>query len=146
MALESTLKYQHGVTDAAVNPAALAIPATATTSNGASIDLGTAYSAGKNPRIYDLDLRLVIDAQTVTTLPNGQTIIVDLQDSTDDTTFATLIDNWRTVTGAGGIGALQDADQIKIPSTANRYIRISVTTNGSGTGRASTYATLTARI
>jgi len=146
MALNTTVeKYQRGPTDAALNPAALAIPATATTSNGASIDIGAAYSAGKNPRLVDMDLRLVVDAQTTTTLPDAQTIIVDLQHSTDDSSFTVLRDNWITVTGAGGVGALQAADQMAVPNTANRYIRISVTTNGSGTGRASLNATLSTR-
>lgn len=137
-------KYQRGVSDAAMNPANLAIPATATTSNGESIDLGTAYSSGKNPRLADMDLRVVVDAQTGTTLPNAQTIIVDIQDSTDDTTFATLLDNLITVTGTGSAVA-ETAEQLRVPSTANRYIRASVTTNGSGTGRASTYVRLTTR-
>ena len=145
MALLTSLKFRQNVTDAAMNPAALAIPATSTTSNGASIDLGTAYSGGLNPRISGMELRLVIDAQTTTTLPNGQTIITDLEHSTDDISFTTLVDNWITVTGAGGVGAVQAADQIPIPPNANRYVRISATTNGSGTGRDSTYATLSVR-
>lgn len=145
MATVQDLKYRAGVTDTALNPAALAIPATATTSNGASVDLGTAYSSGKNPRIYDIDLRVVIDAQTSTTLPNGQTIIVDLEHSTDDASFTTLVDNFITVTGTGAAVA-QTARQTKIPADANRYIRQSVTTNGSGTGRNSTYSTLTLRV
>jgi len=145
MALLTTLQRQPGVTDQDLNPAATAIPATATTTNGASADLGTAYSSGLNPRLYKIFLRLVIDAQTTTTLPDAQTIIVDLADSADDSSFSVIHDNWITVTGAGGVGALQAADQIPVPSTARRYIRIQVTTNGSGTGRDSLNATLSLR-
>ena len=146
MALNTTVeKYQRGPSDAALNPAALAIPATATTANGGSIDLGAAYSSGKNPRLVDMDIRVVVEAQTTTTLPDAQTIIIDLEHSTDDSSFTTLLDNFITVTGAGGVGALQSARQIRIPNDSNRYIRQMITTNGSGTGRAGTDSVMTTR-
>lgn len=145
MATVQALKYQRGVTDTALNPAARTIGATSTTLYSASVDLGTAYSTGKNPRIADIDLRIVVDAQTSTTLPNGQTIVVDLQHSTDDSSFTTLLDNVITVTGTGSSVA-QTARQFPIPPDANRYIRLAVTTDGSGTGRDSTYATLSLRV
>ena len=145
MATHLEARYKGGLSDADINPATLALPTTATSVSTTYIDLGTAYSGGKNPRLTNDMVRCVVDAQDGTTLGSADTIIVDLECSaTSGSGYVKLIDNWITVTGTGSAVA-ETAKQTVIPSDSLRYIRATATCSDTGSGRDSTYVTLTYR-
>ena len=121
-------------TDASLNPAAFALPAAAASStNSTSVDLGTAYSSGLNPRLAPMEVEVVLPALTTTQLPNTRTVIYDLQDSSDNATFTDKLSAIGTSTGAGGAGAAAAAIRIKLPSTTARYFRVQATTSAGTT-------------
>jgi hypothetical protein len=122
--------YSQARSDAALNPAAIALPAGAsTTVNGASVDLNAV-----TPFHADVEFELVSASATLdsTALPNGETITYTLQESTDDSTFTALyVLSEATMTGAGGAGDTANTVYFRLPSDVSRYIRISAVTSGS---------------
>ena len=109
--------------DASVNPAAIALPAGAsTTVNGASIDLSTntAFHA-------TVELELVSSSSTLSTsaLPDTRTLTYTLQESTDDTTFTDVyVLSEALMTGAGGAGDTANTARFRLPSDISQYIRV----------------------
>ena len=130
--------------DAAVNPAALALPnAGGGTVSTASIDLNAV-----TPFLAPMELQLVTPALTVGQLPNAETITYTLQDSTDDITFVdVMVLTEATQTGAGGAGDAGDADGIRfsVPSNVSRYIEVECVSSGGANDCSAASLTLTAR-
>jgi len=122
--------YSHGRNDAALSPAAIALPAgSATTVNSASIDL-----AGVTPLTAQFELELVTASATLSTtaLPNSETITFTIQESTDGSSFTPLhVLSEATMTGAGGAGDTPNTVYTRLPSDVSRYVRVSAVTSGS---------------
>lgn len=72
-------------------------------------------------------MELVIAADAVPNLANGQTLTITVQDSADDVTF-TAVPQLKTVvqTGGGGVGAAAASQRFALPSTIRRYVNINI--------------------
>lgn len=101
----------------------IALPAAAATANSASIDLGT------DPATHGtvLEGRLEIYLPATPSLVDAKTVIITLQDSADDSSFAAVTGvGTVTATGAGGVGAAAITREVPIPTILRRYVRISI--------------------
>lgn len=131
------------IQDVAVNPAAFALPAAASTStSSAAIDLGTDPFKPEN-----IELDLALPALSTTIAPDTRTVTVIWETSTvsnfasiDATIFS------KVLTGAGGVGiAAQTGLKCRLPSNCARYVRATVTFGASTTTGAAVNATPTVR-
>ena len=120
----------YGVQDASlVN--AVALPAAASsTVHGGSFDL---ENGPNGDLLADFQFNIAIPALSVTELPNGDTLTVDVEHSVDNVTWTTLIPQVVLCTGAGGAGSAAAGFATRLPVDVNRYVRASATT-GAGTG------------
>ena len=132
-----------GRRDAAIDPADFALPAGASSSTlSEAIDLGSAISGGKNPRLEEMEIAVLVPALTATMLPNTRTLTIDLQDSADNVTYTDRLATVGVLTGAGGVGASAAEFRVKIPSDTLRYIKVQATTGVSTTTMAAVSATV----
>jgi len=132
-------EFARRLQDAAVNPAALALPAGAATVNGASIDLNAV-----NPFLAGVEFEVVAPACSNAQVASGETVTYTIEESTDDSTFTdVIILDELTQTGAGA-GVATATQRFTVPSHVSRYIRLSITKTG-GTDASGASATLTAR-
>jgi len=122
--------YSPARSDAALNPASLALPSAAsTTVNSASVDLNAV-----TPFLAEIEFELVSASASLdsTALPNGETITYVLAESTDDSTFTAVYTlDEATMTGAGGAGDTANTVYFRLPSDISRYVRIQATTSSS---------------
>jgi hypothetical protein len=130
-------------TDAALNPAAKTLPsAQSTTVYTASMDLNavTPFIPG------NVEFQLVTPALNTTQLPDSRTVTYALQDSADDSSFATILTlNEATQTGASSAGAASGTVRFSPPSDVRRYIRVAITTGASTGDCSAASATFTIR-
>jgi microcystin degradation protein MlrC len=122
--------YSPARNDAALSPAAIALPAgSSTTVNSASIDLNAV-----GPFLAETELELVTASATLdsTALPNTETLTYTIQDSADDSSFqAVAVLSLATMTGAGGAGDTANTVYHRLASDTRRYVRVSVVSSGS---------------
>lgn len=119
-------EFSHYVSDASINPADKALPASVGTVNQGSIDLNAV-----TPFLAPHELIITAPALGATPLPNGETMIYDVADSADNSSFTVILDNVITQTGAGGAGAAAQTERVKLPSDVRRYVRVQVTGSSS---------------
>lgn len=123
-------EFARNIQDASLNPAALTLPAAAsTTVNGAAIDLGT-----DTFKSSEFEVELSVPALSATIAPDTRTFTVSFELSTA-ANFATVA---RTVyskvmTGAGGVGIAASIHRLRIPSDSERYGRWKVVSGASTT-------------
>lgn len=131
------------IQDVALNPAAFALPAAASTSTtSAVIDFGADVFKPEN-----VELDLAIPALNTTIAPDTRTVTAIIETSTtsnfaaiDATIFSKIL------TGAGSAGiAAQSALRCRLPSNCARYVRAKVTFGASTTDGSAVSATLTPR-
>ncbi len=106
----------------------VALPASATTVNGTSIDLGDA-----SPELCGEHSEFVLTVPATPSLANAATLIYTVQDSADNSSFAavgTLA--VFTSTGGGGTGAVAVSNAWRLPSNVRRYVRVSVIESAAG--------------
>ena len=97
-----------------------ALPAQDTNNDGTSIDLG---QVNLGPTGDHIELEISVPA--LPALANDQTMTFTVQDSADDSTFATLAGlSTLVLTGAGGTGAAAATRVVRLPRTTRRYIRV----------------------
>ena len=97
-----------------------ALPAQDTNNDGASIDLA---QVNLGPTGDHIELEISVPA--LPALANDQTMTFTVQDSADDSTFATLAGlSTLVLTGAGGTGAAAATRVVRLPRTTRRYIRV----------------------
>ena len=115
-----------------------ALPASAGTVNGSSLDLGDAISGIPYVTTETVNLQVLSPAFTTGMLGNTYTITYTVQDSADNSSFAAIGTlAAQVVTGAGGVGAAATTFTFKLPPNTRRYIRLSALT-GASTGDCST--------
>jgi len=96
-----------------------ALPAAAANADSASLDLG-AFSIAA---LENTELEISIPATP--DLTDDDTITLTVQDSADDSTFATVTElEPLVVTGAGGAGAAAASIKYRLPSSTRRYINV----------------------
>lgn len=110
-----------------------ALPAAAASNNSDSIDLESIGSSV----LESIELEIVIPATP--SLVEAKTVIVHLEDSADDSTFADIDELGSiTVTGAAAAaGGAAVTKKFRLPSTTRRYVRFSsavLTGGGDNTG------------
>lgn len=115
-----------------------ALPAAAATAYTDSINVGT------GPHVANLEVRLALPA--LPSLVDAKTVTVTLQDSADNSTFAD-IEELATfvVTGAGGVGCAAATREVRLPSSAEKYIRAKIvvlTAGGDNTAKSLTLTVL----
>lgn len=106
-----------------------ALPNGAATVNGASIDL---QNGPRGDFLAHCQVELAAPALVVGDLANSSTMTYKLEDSADNSSFATVFDAVCVQTGAGGVGAAAETVNIRLPTTIRRYIRITATNSNSG--------------
>lgn len=95
-----------------------ALPAQGTNNNSASMNLG---ADAFKPEDFELE----IDVPATPSLVDGQTLTFLVQDSADDSSFATISGATQFVrTGAGGAGATAIRFRFRLPSNVRQYVRI----------------------
>ena len=116
-----------------------ALPAGATTTKTAALDLGVnagTYVTGQHSDFVALvEFELDVPALAVGALPNSDSITYALVGSNTDSTLAsptTLIPELAIQTGAGGVGAAALAQRFRLPSGVTRYIGVTATGSASG--------------
>jgi hypothetical protein len=104
-----------------------ALPAAGASALSTSLD-----TYGDNPgRIPDVEIFLSVPATP--SLVDAKTIIYTLQDSADNSSFATVADAPSyTSTGAGGVGAAALAKQFKVPIGTRRYLKMNAAVLAAG--------------
>lgn len=136
-------EFARNIQDASLNPAAFALPASASTSTtSAVIDLGTDTYDNET---FELDL--AIPALNATIAPDTRTVTAIIETSTtsnfaaiDATIFSKIL------TGAGGVGiAAQTGLRCRAPSNCARYVRAKVTFGASTTDGSAVSATFSIR-
>ena len=118
--------------------ASKALPSSAGTVQSAAIDLG---DSGK--KLAKAELAIEAPALTTTQLPDAATITYAIEDSADNSTFATVANEVLVQTGAGGAGAESVEERVGIKSTLRRYVRLvakSANTPGDCSGAEATLA------
>lgn len=138
-------EFSRNVQDKAVNPAAFALPSSASSSTtSAGIDLGTA--AGNNFRPEGIELELSVPALNATIVPDTRTVTYIIESSTTSNFAAidqTLLSEVQTGASSAGVGAF--LKRVRLPSNCARYVRFKVTFGASTTTGAAVNATGTVR-
>lgn len=99
----------------------VSIPAASANVDSPTIDFGQASSAV----LESLELEISIPA--LASLADATSVTVTVQDSADDSTFASVSELATfAVTGAGGAGSAAASTKIRLPSTTKRYVNINV--------------------
>lgn len=118
-----------------------ALPAQNTNNDGSSLDLA---QVELGPTGDHLELEISVPATP--DLANGQTLTFTIQDSADDSTFATLAGlSTLVMTGADSAGAAAATRVVRLPRTTRRYVRVNAAasgTAGDNTGVSSTISIL----
>lgn len=109
----------------------IALPNGAASVNSASIDLQNGPNGvfpGK------MQIEVVAPALATADLPDTKTMVYKLEDSADDSSFATVpgCDAIITQTGAGGAGAAAATELVRVPKDVRRYLRLTATNDGTG--------------
>tara|TARA_R110000765_G_scaffold39279_4_gene85530 strand:- start:417 stop:845 length:429 start_codon:yes stop_codon:yes gene_type:complete len=96
--------------------------------NSASIDTGAGV------HIVGRQIEVEAPAMNVTEMPDAKTMIYDIQDSADDSSFADISELVAVITqtGAGGVGCATSVNRIGLPADHRRYVRLSPTGSASG--------------
>lgn len=138
-------EFARNVQDKAVNPAAFALPSSASSStNSTAIDLGTA--AGNNFRPEGIELELSVPALSTTIVPDTRTVtyIIETCAATNFSTIdQTLLSVVQTGASSAGVGAF--LKRVRLPSDCARYVRFKITFGASTTTGAAVNATGTVR-
>lgn len=96
-----------------------ALPAAAASASTASINF---ESTTLGPAADDIEATISIDATPA--LVDAKTIIITVEDSADNSSFATIAGvGSLTMTGAGGAGAAAAAQRFKFPPATRQYVR-----------------------
>jgi len=96
-----------------------ALPAAAANVDSASIDLEAIGPAALESVELEISLPATPD------LTDDDTITLTIQDSADDSTFASVEElATLVVTGAGGAGAAAATRKVRLPSSTKRYINV----------------------
>lgn len=106
-----------------------ALPNGAAAVNSDSIDL--AHSTN-GLHLADCELKINAPALATAALPDTKTMTYKVEDSADDSSFATIADAVIVQTGAGGAGAAAAEKRFRFPSTVRRYVRVTATNSGAG--------------
>jgi hypothetical protein len=122
-------EFARNLQDAAVNPAAFALPSSAGSTQSTGIDLGT--DAVKPERV---ELDLSVAALNSTMVPDTRTVtyVIEASAASNFSTIERTILS-HTYTGTGGTGAPAFAKRSRLPADCPRYVRAKITT-GSTTG------------
>jgi hypothetical protein len=138
----SRYAFSRNIQDAAVNPAAFALPAAAGAStNSAEIDFGPDALKPEN-----VELELSVPALTTVIVPDTKTVTYIVETSTTSNFAAidqTLLSEVQTGAAAAGVGAF--LKRVRLPSDCARYVRFKVTFGAGTTTGAAVNATGTVR-
>lgn len=124
--------------DALVDPAAFALPASASSSTqSAAIDLGA-----DEVKPDTVELELSVPALSSTIVPDTRTVTLIVESSTTSN-FAAIARTLasKTLTGAGGAGIAASKLRARLPSDCERYVRFKVTFGASTTDGSAKSAT-----
>jgi len=111
------------------------LPAQNSNANGTALDL-------INLPIPD-GVQVCISLPALPALANAQTMIVKLQDSADNSSFADVAGlATLTATGAGGVGSAAASLTQRVPLTLRRYVRVNVAASATAGDSTALKATL----
>jgi len=101
----------------------IALPAAAGAVNSASIDLGG------SPFLAPSELEIITAACDSVAAPDTSTLKVDVEESTDDSSFTTIegADDIIDLTAESGAGFAKTTRRYRLPSDVSQYIRVTAT-------------------
>jgi hypothetical protein len=103
--------------------------------SSAGIDLGHATTGD---HVANVEWLVTAPAVTTAQLPDSKVFIYTLEgDDNSSFSSATTLVTLGTQTGAGGAGSAAASYRYRLPTNAERYLRLKITPSGSGTGDAS---------
>lgn len=118
---------------------AKALPAAGAANNTATFDLG---SGGYVPE--SIEVEIVIPA--LPDLVDDKTVTIIVQDSADDSSYATVDPLIQTsVVGAGGVGCAAKTVKLRLPAGIRRYVQFNqavLAAGGSNVAKSVTYSLL----
>ena len=92
------------------------------------------------------NINVVVEVEALPSLVDAKTVIVTIEDSADNVTYALLADApTRTITGAGGAGAAATEFRFRPPLLTRQYIRakaVTLAAAGDNTAKAMTMSVL----
>jgi len=100
-----------------------ALPVAAGSVYTTAFDLGT----GTQDFVAGAEFRIEAPALAVTPLPNGETMKYSVEHSADNSSFADLLPDVLTQTGAAGAGAAAANMNVALPVDVYRYVRVKAT-------------------
>ena len=118
-------EFAHNVQDADLTKSA-ALPAAAGSVALTALDLGAGDAF-----LADCELEITTEACDDTAAPDTSTLKINVEDSADNTTFATLAAELASLTAAASAGFAAQTLRFRIPSNAGRYIRAKAITAAS---------------
>lgn len=99
-------------------------------SGGAATAVCTAIDLGAGDAfLADCELHLAAAALTLTEAPAGATMTYSVEHSSDNSAFATLVDELLVQTASTGSAIAASQKRFRIPTDCNRYIRIKASGN-----------------
>ncbi|XHR27544.1 MAG: hypothetical protein ACFUZC_16560 [Chthoniobacteraceae bacterium] len=114
----------------------IALPAAGASAYSASIDVGT------GPHVEKIEFRVEIPATA--SLASGKNVTAKLQSSSDDSTYTDIAELASlVVTGASSGGGAAALREYQLPTSALRYVRLSVAVDASGGDNTAISAVLT---
>ena len=109
---------------------ALALPATATHEESDAIEIS---GDTREDFVADCEVKVAAPVLDGTELPAAATMIYDLEESDDDSTYNVVHHDIITQTGAASVGgAAATTWQGRLPVAAKRYLRLKATGTGNG--------------
>lgn len=134
-------EFARNIQDASLNPVALALPASASSSvTGAALNFGTnAYKTS------DVEIEIAVPALTDTMVPSTRTMTVIVETSTTSNFAAVVREIYRKVLTGAGSGLAASIHRCRLPSDCEQYVRLKITHGASTTDSSAVSATLTLR-
>jgi hypothetical protein len=113
-----------------------ALPNGAASTSTDAIDL---QSPTGNQFKADIEFQVGAPALGVTPLADAKTMIYKVEQSHDNSSWASLYPEVLRQTGAGGVGAAAATMKFKVPTDVRRYIRVTATGSTSGDASGSSF-------
>jgi len=119
-------------------------PGAGANNRSTAFDVGTRLSDGASGGILPETVELKIEWPALSALADNKNLLLEVQDSADNTNFAN-IGLSKTLTGAGGVGVAAGSVQFRLTPTVRRYVAVKQTLDALGGDITGSSSTITLR-
>lgn len=116
-------EFSRNIQDASLQNST-AFPAAGANNSSATIDLGAGVAKHFNAEVE-------ISWPAMAALADTKNVIFTLQDSADDSSYAS-IEMVHTITGAGGAGVAAGTKRFRLPSNVRQYLKLNAAEDAAG--------------